>query len=302
MSALAVDKASSVRDIFPSGVFRCPQCRELLDGAACRHCGFRVEESEGIPLLVKDRSMIDAAIAAAKVAGRAAWYEASQAMQWQGPFRHHLRKRRAYVDGILSAFVSAAVRPLTGLDLGCGDGAHLEWLRGYVGELYASDYNLLRLPRARSLNQARCVFMADVTSYPVKDNFFDLIYFNHVLEHIPDDTAALAETFRILKPGGLLVLGTPNEGVWFWQLAYRLEPRLLRKSDHVQFYTAETLAAKCRASGFTIKGIKHIGYGVPCWSLDTIVRQVKVVDDLLETLGHAVFPSQATSLYFLLTK
>jgi SAM-dependent methyltransferase len=288
--------------MFPTDIFICPRCRERLDLATCSHCGFHVEESDGIPLLVKDRGVIDTAVAAAKAAGRAAWYEESQAGQWQGPFRHHLRKRRHYVDGILSAFTSAAQGPLTGLDLGCGDGAHLAWLHGYVAELYASDYNLLRLPRARSLNEARCVFMADVTDYPVRDNFFDVIYFNHVIEHIPNDTAALAEAHRILKPGGLLVLGTPNEGVWFWQLAYRLEPRLLRKSDHVQFYTAETLAEKCRAAGFTVKEIKQIGYGVPHWSLDTVIRQLKIVNDLLDAVGRAVYPNQATSLYLSLTK
>jgi SAM-dependent methyltransferase len=288
--------------MFPQDVFLCPGCRAPLDAAACPHCGFQVDESEGIPLLVKDRLVIDAAVSAAKAAGRAAWYEESQAGQWQGPFRHHLRKRRDYVDGILSAFKSAAAGPLTGLDLGCGDGAHLSWLHGYVADLYASDYNLLRLPRARSLNETRSVFMADVTDYPVRDNFFDVIYFNHVIEHIPNDTAALAEAYRILKPGGLLVLGTPNEGVWLWQLAYRLEPRLLRKSDHVQFYTADSLAAKCRAAGFAIKEIKHIGYGVPHWSLDTIIRQSKVVDDVLDVVGRSFWPKLATSLYFSLTK
>ena len=301
MSAVTIDKAS-IPGQLPAGVFRCPSCRAQLDLAVCENCGFRVDAPEGIPLLVRDRNVIEAAIAAAKALGRAAWYEESQAGQWQGPYRHHLRKRRIYVDGILSAFAASARRPLTGLDLGCGDGAHLEWLRGYVDELYGSDYNLLRLPRARSLNQARCVFMADVTDYPVRDNFFDVIYFNHVIEHIPDDATALAETYRILKPGGLLVLGTPNEGVWFWQLAYRLEPRLRRKSDHVQFYTAYTLAEKCRAAGFTVKDIKHIGYGVPHWSADMILRQMKFVDDLLERVGQAVFPEQATSLYLLLTK
>jgi ubiquinone/menaquinone biosynthesis C-methylase UbiE len=288
--------------MLPKGVFLCPRCRKDIDDLVCPHCGFQVVEADGIPLLVKDRSVIDAAIGAAKSVGHAAWYEDLQAKQWRGPFRHHLRKRRDYVDGILSAFKNAAPGPLTGLDLGCGDGDHLEWLHGYVAELYASDYNLLRLPRARNLNQTSCVFMADITSYPVRDNFFDLIYFNHVIEHIPDDTSALAEAYRILKPGGLLVLGTPNEGVWFWQLAYRLQPRMLRASDHVQFYTAGTLAAKCRAAGFKVQEIKHIGYGVPHWTLDAGLRQFKVVDDLFEAIGRAVYPQQATSLYLSLSK
>lgn len=289
--------------MLPKGIFRCPECHQPVEEPAlCRYCGFQVVEAEGIPLLVKDRAAVDAALDAAKLAGRTAWYEGQQSAQWRGPFRHHLLKRRTYGNRILSEFANAAARPLIGADLGCGDGTHLAWLRGHVAELYASDYNLLRLTRARSLNQAHCVFMADITNYPVRDDTFDVLFFNHVLEHIPDDVTALAEAYRILKPGGLLLLGTPNEGVWFWQLAYRLQPGMLRSSDHVQFYTAETLAAKCRSVGFTVRELKHIGYGVPHWTLDAGLRQFKFMDDLLEEIGQRICPEQATSLYLSLSK
>ena len=290
-------------NMLQDGIFLCPQCRAPLgETASCQACGFPALEFDGIPLLVKDRASVESAIASAKSAGRTAWYEAPQALQWRGPFRHHLSKRRAYVDGILSAYAEANPRPLTALDIGCGDGMHLGWLRGYAAELYGSDYNVTRLLRARDLNQARRVFMADITNYPVRDNVFDVIFFNHVLEHIRDDATALAEVYRILKPGGLLLLGTPNEGVWFWQLAYRLQPRMLRTSDHVQFYTAETLAEKCRAAGFSVTDVKHIGYGVPHWTLDAGLRQFKVLDDAFEALGRALYPEQATSLYLSLSK
>lgn len=284
-------------------MFLCPQCRAALEDAGdCHACEFQVLKFDGIPLLVKDRTAVDAAISAAKSAGRTTWYEGPQALQWQGPYRHHLLKRRAYVDEIFSTYAKANSGALTALDIGCGDGMHLSWLRGYAAELYGSDYNLTRLRRARDLNQARCVFMADITNYPVRDNVFDMIFFNHVLEHIRDDVLALSEVYRILKPGGLLMLGTPNEGVWFWQLAYRLQPRMLRTSDHVQFYTAESLAAKCRAAGFSVGEIKHIGYGVPHWTLDAGLRQFKVLDDLFGALGSIAFPEQATSLYLSLSK
>jgi len=296
--------SSSSTTAFPEGVFLCPQCHKPLEASeSCRICGFVVATAEGVPLLVSDRAAVDEALDQAKSSGRAAWYEAPQASQWTGPFRHHLQKRRTYLDGVLSRFVAnAGARPLTGLDMGCGDGTHLAWLRNYVSDLYASDYNLVRLPRARGHNQARYIFMADITNYPIRDNMFDVIYFNHVIEHIPNDVAALAEVYRVLKPGGLLILGTPNEGVWMWQLAYRLQPRMRRVSDHVQFYTAETLEAKCRAVGFTVGEVKHIGYGIPHWTLDAGLRQFKVLDDLFEAVGQAVYPKQATSLYLLLSK
>ena len=60
------------------------------------------------------------------------------------------------------------------------------------------------------------LLLADILDYPAGDAAFDLVLFHHVIEHILDDTAALATVRRILKPGGLLVLGTPNEGCWWW--------------------------------------------------------------------------------------
>jgi 2-polyprenyl-3-methyl-5-hydroxy-6-metoxy-1,4-benzoquinol methylase len=141
-----------------------------------------------------------------------------------------------------------------------------------------------------------------VTNYPTNDDLFDVIFFNHVLEHIADDLTALREVRRILKPGGLLILGVPNEAEWFWQLAYRLEPRFRRTSDHVQFYTAESIEAKCRDAGFMLRETKHIGYGPPHWTLDALVRRFKTVDDALEAIGTRLFPRQASSLYLALGK
>ena len=45
---------------------------------------------------------------------------------------------------------------------------------------------------------------------PFADGAFNRILFTEVLEHIPDDEAALAELFRVLEPGGILALTTPN--------------------------------------------------------------------------------------------
>jgi SAM-dependent methyltransferase len=289
--------------MLPAGIFRCPDCGAPLAALGpCGSCGFSVSEAAGIPLLVRDRAAIDRTIEAAKLADRAAWYEAPQDAQWTGPYRHHLRKRRAYVDGVIARFAAGAPEQRRALDIGCGDGTHLPWLRTHAGEVFASDYNITRLMRARRFEEARCVFMADVTNYPTNDDLFDVIFFNHVLEHIADDLTALREVRRILKPGGLLILGVPNEAEWFWQLAYRLEPRFRRTSDHVQFYTAESIEAKCRDAGFMLRETKHIGYGPPHWTLDALVRRFKTVDDALEAIGTRLFPRQASSLYLALGK
>jgi SAM-dependent methyltransferase/uncharacterized protein YbaR (Trm112 family) len=290
-------------------MFRCPTChgslnyRTLNAESTCSNCGVKIQVVEGVPILVRDQTLIESIISTARQDGREAWFCDEQIGQWMGPYRHHVLKRKKWVEQALDRYIAESnVKSGVGLDLGCGDGSNLAWLRPIFGELYASDYNFLRLLRAKRLGVDASIFMADISDYPVNDNSFDIIYFNHVLEHIPDDVRALQEVYRILRPGGLLVLGVPNEGAAFWQLAYRLQPQVLRSSDHLHHYTAETITSKCRETGFLIRQVHPLGWGVPHWTLDAIIRQWKSVDDIFEVIGRRIIPSQATSLYLLLTK
>lgn len=50
---------------------------------------------------------------------------------------------------------------------------------------------------------------ADITRLPFQDNSFDLIFCNHVLEHIKDDKKAMKELYRVMKPGGTGIFQVP---------------------------------------------------------------------------------------------
>ena len=52
---------------------------------------------------------------------------------------------------------------------------------------------------------------ADICNLPFEDNAYDIIFCNHVLEHIPDDTKAMKELFRVLKPGGMGIFQIPQD-------------------------------------------------------------------------------------------
>jgi SAM-dependent methyltransferase len=52
---------------------------------------------------------------------------------------------------------------------------------------------------------------ADICNLPFEDNSYDIIFCNHVLEHIPDDTKAMQELYRILKPGGMGIFQIPQD-------------------------------------------------------------------------------------------
>lgn len=291
-----------------AAVFRCPACHaeplcDAPDSLSCSSCGKAFPREGGIPLLVADLTIHEAAMNEARCINPE-WYRAEQPAEAISPWRHHLKKRRLYVSGAIRRELAKRGRQRAArlLDLGCGDGTNLLWLGEFAETLYGSDYNLVRLTRAQARSPEARLFLGNILNYPAIDGCFDIVFFNHVIEHIPDDAAALETVRRILMPGGLLVLGTPNEGSWWWQLAYKRAPEIRRTTDHVHFYTADSIGAKMRAAGLDVFEIKHMGWGPPDWHLDGQWRQHKWVDDLFELTGRMLVPKQASSLYLLARK
>ena len=93
----------------------------------------------------------------------------------------------------------------------------------------------------------------DLTDTGLPDGAKTLVWCSHVLEHIPDDRAALAEVRRILAPGGLLVLQVPIGGeTTFEDPSVTTDEGRLEKflqEDHVRLYGRD-LADRVRAAGF----------------------------------------------------
>jgi len=87
----------------------------------------------------------------------------------------------------------------------------------------------------------------DAADYP--EDSFDLVLMSHVIEHVHDPLATLAEIRRILRAGGTLVVTTPNAGSWghrrFGSAFVHLDP-----PRHLQIFNGSNLAALIRRSGF----------------------------------------------------
>ncbi|MFD2564505.1 class I SAM-dependent methyltransferase [Aquimarina rubra] len=61
------------------------------------------------------------------------------------------------------------------------------------------------------LNSPLADVKADICNLPFANDAYDVIFCNHVLEHIPDDTKAMQELLRVLKPGGMAILQIPQD-------------------------------------------------------------------------------------------
>ncbi len=94
------------------------------------------------------------------------------------------------------------------LDVGFGNGGFLKLATemGWNAEGIDFDPKAVETARARGLN-VRCASAADLSA---QNEQFDIITLSHVLEHVHDPITLLKELYRLLKPGGLLWLETPN--------------------------------------------------------------------------------------------
>lgn len=98
---------------------------------------------------------------------------------------------------------------------------------------------------------------ADICDLPFEDNSYDIILCNHVLEHIPDDTKAMQELYRVLKPGGMGIFQIPQDlsREKTFEDDTITDPkeraRIFGQYDHVRVYGRDYFN-KLRSVGFTV--------------------------------------------------
>lgn len=98
------------------------------------------------------------------------------------------------------------------LEIGCGNGQRLSRMQTMGWNVEGLDVDPLAVKKAQSYGLS--VRLGDLTSQNYPDNFFDAIYMSHVIEHLHHPLNILNECYRVLKPGGRLVMITPNTESW----------------------------------------------------------------------------------------
>ncbi len=94
------------------------------------------------------------------------------------------------------------------LDIGCGNGRFLHGMQQLGWTTKGVEFNESAVNTCRKSNLD--VHHGDLFSAKLAGTSFDVVNLSHVIEHVPDPKALFVEISRILKPGGLLVVKTPN--------------------------------------------------------------------------------------------
>lgn len=100
-------------------------------------------------------------------------------------------------------------------------------------------------------------FQFDITNLAIADNTYDLVICYHILEHIAEDSKAMRELFRIMKPGANALVQTPfKEGEIYENDAIVSANERLKhfgQEDHVRIYSVEGLKYRLAQCGFLVE-------------------------------------------------
>ncbi len=112
------------------------------------------------------------------------------------------------------------------------------------------------------LNSPLADVKADICNLPFKDNEFDYIFCNHVLEHIPDDIKAMQELYRVLAPGGIGIFQIPQDlsrAITFEDNSIvdpKERAKIFGQYDHVRIYGKDYFD-KLRTIGFEVLEVDY---------------------------------------------
>lgn len=146
------------------------------------------------------------------------------------------------------------------LDVGCGTGDTIELLKQLGWDVYGLeiDKKAVLIAKKRGLHNVKHGTVKDMSSYP--NNHFDVIRLYHVIEHLSDPNLCLRLIYKKLKPGGEIIMGTPNveslASNLFKKFWYNLDtPR------HLFVFSPKTLAVITEREGFGQVSIEFCSAG-----------------------------------------
>ena len=158
------------------------------------------------------------------------------------------------------------------LDVGCGNGRFLAQMRDLGWEVMGIEPD----PKAVSIAKEHFgleVFQGTLEEAGFPDSSFDAIAMNHVIEHVPDPIGLLAECRRVLKPGGKLVVVTPN----IQSLGRRLFGEHWRGWEvprHLFLFSPKSLRACAERAGFVVQNLRTTSKGARwIWAASRLIRR-----------------------------
>lgn len=133
------------------------------------------------------------------------------------------------------------------LDVGCGSGHAIKFMQdlGWLVEGVDFDPAAVENARAKGLH----VRFGSLEAQNYQDNCFDVVTMSHLIEHVHEPLGLMHECYRILKPGGRLVMVTPNSWSWGHKI-FKSNWLALDPPRHLHIFSVDSLRSLAQKAGF----------------------------------------------------
>jgi dolichol-phosphate mannosyltransferase len=172
------------------------------------------------------------------------------------------------------------------LDIGCGSSRIIQSHPESVGlDLEISKLRYLRRTN-RHLVRGTCFRL------PFADHSFSSVVNSQVIEHVPYDRNIFLEMNRVMKPGGTLVIGTPDYGRAAWRIVERIYKLVLPYAygdEHITHYTRYRLTEELAQAGFATLRYRYVLSG------ELIMRCLKREERRAGTIANGSVVNSPTS-------
>ena len=165
------------------------------------------------------------------------------------------------------------------LDIGCATGLLVKYMQDLGWK--SSGLEICRESAEYGIkNRFVNIIIKRLKDAQFDDNNFSVIHFSHVIEHVPSPFAFLKEVYRVLAPGGMVIITTPNVN-GFQAKIFGTEWRSAI-ADHLTLFSKKTLRAMLEKAGFKIKKMVTWG-GLAKGTVPDFIK--KPVDKLSKIFG-----------------
>jgi len=152
------------------------------------------------------------------------------------------------------------------LDIGCGSGEFLNQMKNFGWEVYGVEIS----PEAADMGNKRGlnIFCGELGGADFPQNYFDVVVLSQTLEHVYSPGAYLEKIYRLLKQGGLLIIGVPNIDCLEIQVFGR-NCHALDVPRHLHFFNVSSLRRYLEKYGFEVEKILSKKFSLPLQGIKT---------------------------------